>query len=293
MAVRRNEVPLSSWRRLALSTWGPPRDPTAYGTLDLDAEAALAYVQALRARTSLKITLTHLVGKCVALAIAKIPEANAYVSRGRLIQRETVDVFFQVSFFDDGDERALPPRGATGEGATKPDGRRAELGGAKIRAADTKSIEAIARELNDKAAAIRANEDADTTRGAQTLARVPMPFVGFATRAAAYLQYDRGIDLSRFGVPFDPFGACMVTNVGVFGITEAHAPLVEMSRASIVITVGEVHEAPSVVNGILAVRRRVSLGVAFDHRVLDGYHAGVMAKSFRAAFADPAAELGE
>jgi pyruvate/2-oxoglutarate dehydrogenase complex dihydrolipoamide acyltransferase (E2) component len=39
--------------------------------------------------------------------------------------------------------------------------------------------------------------------------------------------------------------------------------------------------------GQLAVRKQVTIGVAFDHRVMDGYHAGVLARRFSDAFANP------
>jgi 2-oxoisovalerate dehydrogenase E2 component (dihydrolipoyl transacylase) len=79
----------------------------------------------------------------------------------------------------------------------------------------------------------------------------------------------------------------MVTNVGVFGIPEGHAPLISYARSPILITLGELREAPAVHEGQLVVRKQVILGVAFDHRVMDGYHAGVLARRFTEAFADP------
>jgi pyruvate/2-oxoglutarate dehydrogenase complex dihydrolipoamide acyltransferase (E2) component len=47
-----------------------------------------------------------------------------------------------------------------------------------------------------------------------------------------------------------------------------------------------------VVGTEIVARKRVSLGVAFDHRVMDGYHAGVMSRRFKEVFADPDGALG-
>jgi pyruvate dehydrogenase E2 component (dihydrolipoamide acetyltransferase) len=282
MAFR--EAPsLPTWRRIALGAWDPPRDPTAYGMLDLDVEPALAYLAGLREATGEKITLTHLVGKAIATAIAEHPEVNAFASRGRLMLRETVDVFYQVSFFDEAPaERARR--------ATKKD---ANLAGAKVRAADTKSVVEIARELRERVEKIRANADVETARGSATLAKLPKSLVGFATRAGAMLSYDLGLNLSRFGIPYDAFGSCMVTNVGVFGIPVAWAPLVELSRVPLVLTLGAVRDVVRAYQGAPAVRKSVTLGVAFDHRVMDGYHAGKMAARFLEVLADPATHLGQ
>jgi pyruvate dehydrogenase E2 component (dihydrolipoamide acetyltransferase) len=84
----------------------------------------------------------------------------------------------------------------------------------------------------------------------------------------------------------------MVTNVGVFGIREGHAPLIPYARVPIILTLGAVRDAPAVADGKVTVRKVVTIGVAFDHRVMDGYHAGVMAKRFAEAFADPVAAFG-
>jgi pyruvate dehydrogenase E2 component (dihydrolipoamide acetyltransferase) len=277
----REDPSLPTWRRLALGAWGSPRDPTAYGMLDLDVEPALAYIGALRAASGEKITLTHLVGKAIADAIAEHPEVNGFASRGRLMLRDTVDVFFQVAFFD---ESPAPP--------TKGGKKGANLAGAKVRAADTKSAVEIARELRERAERIRAKADAETARGAATLSKLPNALVGLAARAGAMLSYDLGLDLSRFGIPYDAFGSCMVTNVGVFGIPVAWAPLFSLSRVPIVLTLGAVREVVRAHQGAAAVRRSATIGVAFDHRVLDGYHAGKMAARFLEVLADPGAYLG-
>lgn len=274
---------LSAWRRVALTTWGSPASPTAYGTLDLPCDAALEYVRVLRANTGEKITLTHLVGKAAALAIAAAPEVNGFASFGRLMLRDTVDVFFQVSFFDD--------RKSNGDGEHKTR-KDANLAGAKVRSADAKSIAGIAKELRERAGAIRERGDAPTAAVARRMAKLPGPVVALATQAAAFLSYDLGVDLTKLGVPDDPFGSCMVTNVGVFGITEGHAPLIPYARVPIILTLGAVRDAPCVEHGQIVARKHVTIGVAFDHRVMDGYQAGVMGQRFARALADPVGTFG-
>lgn len=278
---------LPSWRRLALFTWDAPRDPTAYGIMDLDCENALAYIAKKRAESGEKITMTTLIGKCIAMGIAEHPETNAYVSRGNIVVRDTVDIFYQVSFFDE-DAKKTPENGEKLLDAPKEKkSKNANLAGAKIIEVNAKSVVEVSKELRERAEAIRGRGDGDTARAAKALARVPQRFIGVATRFGAYASYDLGWNLSKFGIPFDAFGSCMVTNVGVFGIELAFAPLVDMSRVPIVLTVGAIREAPSVFEGRVEIRKRLSLGIAFDHRIMDGFHAGKMAKKFTALFADP------
>jgi pyruvate dehydrogenase E2 component (dihydrolipoamide acetyltransferase) len=279
----RTKKDVSTWRKLAFGTWGPPRNPTAYGALEVDVEDALAYIADLRRQSGEKITLTHLAGKAVATALAESPDVNGFVSLGRLVLRDTVDVFFQVSFFDEG-ERA---RGGARGGAREPN-----LAGAKVERASEKSVVEIARALREEAEKIRAGRDATATRATKKLSRLPGPLVRAAAHAGAFLSYDLRLDLRRFGVPQDAFGSCMVTNVGTFGIEMAWAPLIEYARVPIILTLGAVREAPAIHEGRIVARKKMNIGVAFDHRVLDGYHAGVLARRFHEVLARPAEALG-
>jgi pyruvate dehydrogenase E2 component (dihydrolipoamide acetyltransferase) len=276
---------LPAWRKLALGTWSMPSSPAAYGVLDLDCERALSWCARAHQATGEKVTLTHLVGKAAAVALASAPETNGFASLGRLILRDTVDVFFQVAFFDR--EDAAPHKG---ERATRRD---ASLAGAKLVRVDEKSPVAIARELRERAQAIRARRDDATIHAAKRLGRLPGPLRSMATRFGAFLSFDLGFNLSRLGIPYDPFGSCMVTNVGVFGIETAWAPLIPYARTPLCLTLGAIRTAPTVVGDAIVARKRASLGVVFDHRVMDGYHAGVMSRRFQEIFTDPDATLGD
>lgn len=87
---------LSSFRKIAIGTWRTAKDPSVYGSLSLEMDATLAYIEAFRQRTGKRLTLTHLMAKAVALALAEMPDANAILRYGRIWLRKDVDVFFQV-----------------------------------------------------------------------------------------------------------------------------------------------------------------------------------------------------
>lgn len=247
---------LSTWRRISLHAWKRPSDPTVYGKLQIDVSAALAYLQAKQDECGVKLTLTHLVGKAVANAIATRPEVNAVIRRGHEVyQRDSVDIFFQVAF----------------EGGE-------DLSGVKVTGADQKTLAEIARELRERVERVRTHRDSDFTDKSALLARLPASLRGLSLHALEYLGYDLGMDMSKLKLPQDAFGSAMVTNVGMFGLPEAYAPLVPFSRAPIVITVGAVEERPWVVDGAVVARPVLTLGATLDHRLLDGYQAGQLAK---------------
>jgi pyruvate dehydrogenase E2 component (dihydrolipoamide acetyltransferase) len=260
---------LSSWRRISLSAWERPADPSVYGWLDLDVSRALPYLEQRSGVSANKLTLTHLVGKALALAIAECPGVNAVIRRGRHVyQRSSVDIFFQVAYDAGGN-----------------------LSGAKVDRADQKSLEQIGVELGAAARAIRSHGQHELSRSDATLGHVPPVLRKLVLRAVEAATYDWGLDLSRFGVPADGFGSAMVTNVGMFGLPHGLAPLVPFSRAPIVLTIGEVRDAAIVDSGQVVVRPVLSVGVTLDHRLLDGFQAGRLAKRFCAVICDPAAHL--
>jgi pyruvate/2-oxoglutarate dehydrogenase complex dihydrolipoamide acyltransferase (E2) component len=254
---------VSTWRRLALHTWNPPSDPTVYGQLEIDATEALELVKDLRATTGLRITVTHLVGRAVALAIKARPEVNCIARFGKLYQRETIDVFYQVAF----------------EGGEN-------LAGHKVERADEKSITEIARELSAGAGQVREGK-AENVRATKRFSYIPAALTGYLLRAATFVTYDLDLDLSRFGVPYDAFGSVMVTNVGSFGLTSGFAPLLPIARCPILVLVGEVQQRAVVRDGVVVPRPILPLGVTFDHRILDGFQAGVLAKRFREVMESP------
>jgi pyruvate dehydrogenase E2 component (dihydrolipoamide acetyltransferase) len=131
----------------------------------------------------------------------------------------------------------------------------------------------------------------ESVKAASKFRLVPAPLVGAALRVSTALTYDLGLDLSRFGIPFDGFGSVMVTNVGGFGLTSGFPPIVPFARCPLLILVGEVQQRPWVHEGEVVPRPVLPLGVTFDHRLLDGYQAGVLAKRFREVLEHPRAAL--
>ena len=90
-----------------------------------------------------------------------------------------------------------------------------------------------------------------------------------------------------FAVVRDGFGSAMVSNIGTFGLKHGFGPLVPMTRTPIVVLVGEVEDRPAVKDGQLTIRPMMTLGCTFDHRVIDGAHAGKIVAVMREVLADP------
>ncbi|PCC71985.1 pyruvate dehydrogenase E2 component (dihydrolipoamide acetyltransferase) [Nannocystis exedens] len=245
---------LSFFRRLALAAWDDPRDPSIHGTLELDATAALAHLETLHARTGERATLTHLVGRALAVVLSERPELHVLVRRGRLYPRAEVDIFFQVARADE---------------------HGCDLTGLVIRGADRKSITDIAREFGERLEQVRRDCDPQLGRTRRRLAALPPALLRPLQAAQDLLRYR--LDLRVPGLPRDPFGSAAVTNLGMFGVRWAYAPLFPPAHWPILLLVGAVTPRPWIVEDDgeprVAVRPVLPLHATLDHRVLDGVQA--------------------
>ena len=261
---RRRSV--DTWRKIALASWTTPVDPQIFGDIEVDAGALVEYLQAERERTGTHVTVTHLVGKALAHALATNPDVNVRLRRGRFVPRETVDVFFVVSVSD---------------------GK--ELSGAKVANADRKTVGEIADELRRRVERLRAGEEAEIGSSKRLLGSTPTWLLRGGLRFATWLVADRGISLKRLGLPDDAFGSAIVSSVSTFGAERAYGPLNPWYRVPVLVLVSEVRERAVVVDGAIVARPMLTLSATLDHRYLDGAHAGRLVRSARAYLEDPAA----
>jgi pyruvate/2-oxoglutarate dehydrogenase complex dihydrolipoamide acyltransferase (E2) component len=260
---------LPTWRKVALSSWRASDDPAIHGWLDVDASELTRYLGEVREATGVRVTVTHLVGKAVALAFADSPECNAVASFGRLKRRDSVDVFFSV---------------VGGDGKN--------LSGAKLQNADRLSIEDIARGLCRDVRQIRGDADTPLQKSQDLLRRLPAALLRPALRLTAFAMFDLGLDLSSVGVPPDPFGSAIVSNIGVFGIEQGFAPLIPAGRTAALFTIGAIRKKPIAVGDDLRVRPVLTICGTFDHRVVDGYHLGKISSTLKNVLEHPARHLG-
>jgi pyruvate dehydrogenase E2 component (dihydrolipoamide acetyltransferase) len=256
---------VSPFRRLAAGMWQKPSDPSIHGSMDIDARPALAFLEAHARKSDTKVTVTHLVARAVALGLREQPDLNAKVRFwGRIEQRQSVDVFVSVAT----------------------DGGR-DLSGARIERADEKSLVEVAREIAGRVRGIRTGEDATYRESRSMFQKMPWWLARPATTLSDLLVNELHVDLPAQGMPRDPFGSAVVTNVGMFGIDTAFAPLLPMARCPILILVPEVRPRPWVEGDRVEARPVLRLCATFDHRLIDGAAAGRFAKTLHRLFAEP------
>ncbi len=253
----------SFWRRIAIATWDHPNNPQIYAALEIDASAIQTVVEEARELDGPKITPTHLVGKAIGEAVGEYPEVNGIIVRGKVQQRETVDVWFNVAF-DEGD-----------------------LFGAKVEDIESKSVSDVAGDLSETAARIREkrSQRMDDYKG------ITHTFPAWLLRPILWivdvLNFRFKIPLTWFGVERDPFGTVMITNVATFGVDQmVFAPIPPLMRLPAVIVMGKIHEKAVVEDGEIVAKPILPLYVTVDHRYLDGFHGVKMLRTFEAYLTD-------
>ena len=268
---------LSSFRRIAIGTWRTAYDPTVYGTLALRADAVLHYLETFRARTGKRATLSHLMCKAMAITLSEMPDANAILRWNRIYLRKDIGVFFQVAMEDE----------KTGE---------IDLSGATIFEAQSKSLLQIVEEFEQKVGSVRKKEDKNLEGSRSLFKKIPFFLLNTMLDLIGWLSFTLNLDLRWAGIPKDPFGSAMITNIGSLGLEEAYVPLVPYSRVPLVIALGAVKDEAIVETREgeqkIVIGKMLRAFASFDHRVLDGMHAARMSKTLRRIFADPEKELG-
>jgi len=253
------------WRKIATAVWGWPKDPQVYGRLEVDAVPILEAVQTLRERSGARVTPTHLVIRAIARALAENPSLNTRLARGRFHPRDTVDIFVIVAAAGGGD-----------------------LSGVKVRRADELKAPEIARDMDERLEAARTGKG-ELDKAKKLMEILPPRILGWTLRMSAFLTSNLRMHMPRLGMPREAFGSAMVTNVGVFGITEGWAPLSPIYRVPMIVLVGEIEPKPWVVGDRVEPRPVLALTATIDHRWVDGYGMSGFVETFKKYIANPLA----
>ncbi|MBT5092707.1 MAG: hypothetical protein HOM21_00595, partial [Halobacteriovoraceae bacterium] len=218
-----------------------------------------------------KITPAHLVGRAISRCMQARPEINGMIRGSRIFLRKHVALFYQVNIPGSGEDKV----------------KKATLSGAVIHEAENLSTSEIAKKLKEKASNIRTGKDAEMKKNMDVFKILPWWFVRFYLDIASFLMYGLNLNLSFLGIPKDPFGSVMITNIGSLGIDVAWAPLCPYTRVPLLLTVGATGDKVVAIDGKAEVRRILPISITFDHRLIDGIHASHMAAEFKKCFAEP------
>ncbi len=255
---------LTSYRKIAIASWNHPRDPQTYASIDLPFEAAERFLESYPSPTP--VSLTHFVAKILGHCFDKYPQFNHVLRLGNLYQRADVSVFVTTLI-------------RTKEGK--------DLSGFLVKDADGKSLTEIAQDCEIAVKQLRSGSDPEMGRVQRLVDLMPVWMVNWVLRGQDFLQNSLNWNLRWLGVPCDPFGSVMLSNIGALGLENAHIPLSPYSRCPAMVGLGKPRQVPVVREGEVVSGKMVQLTFTFDHRHADGAHGAMILRRFQKIFENP------
>jgi pyruvate dehydrogenase E2 component (dihydrolipoamide acetyltransferase) len=140
--------------------------------------------------------------------------------------------------------------------------------------------------MDQRLAAARGGKG-ELDRAKKLMEILPPRVLGWALRLSAFLTSNLRMHLPSLGMPREAFGSAMITNVGVFGITEGWAPLSPIYRVPIILLVGDIDTRPWVVGDRVEPRPVLPVMATIDHRWVDGYGLAGLAETFKKYLSNP------
>ena len=268
-------IPFSVWRKIAMATWRPRKDPIIWATIDIEAARLLEYLRQVREATGQHVTPMDLVGRAAGKVVEALPGLNGRVVFGSFLPSPTVDCFFVVSL------RTDLVTGAEAAGT--------DLSGTVVRRINEKPPWAIAKELVDHVARIRHDEDPQFKQSKAMVKGLPPLLLRPVMDALGFVTESLQLPIPFLGLEARPYGSILVSNVGTYGLDTAAAPWPTFCHVPLGIMIGAVTDKVLALGGQPVVRPVLPLSIGLDHRFVDGYQAATMAGIFRAYLADPAA----
>ena len=262
---------LTSYQKLAIGSWRSAKDPSIYGWHDIDCAKALKLKKKILREKGINLTPTYTAAQAFSLIFASRPQMNTLLRGGQLYQRKQVSFSFLT---------AIDLKGRGGG----PD--RLDLSACAVHDITKLGLLELYEVLSEKIR--RAKHGADEIAAAQSrlLKKIPSPLMGLFLDISSFFLYT--LNLSFKGLPRDPFGSLMISNLGQIGIDSALIPLVPYSRAPVNAAIGLVKPRPAVTESReLAVRDMLRISYTIDHRHIDGKSLSLMQKMLFFIFQDP------
>jgi pyruvate dehydrogenase E2 component (dihydrolipoamide acetyltransferase) len=245
------KIETDPWRKTAISIYGPPRDGKVFGTYEVDASPLLEFIKQKK-KQGIRITVTNVVTAAISKTVFfDVPEMNCFVRRGKLVQREHVDVFLAVA------QKGKPVTAII------------------IPKAEEKTVTEIAHYQQKKLEKTYSGKR--KAYGIQyTVAKIPWPFRKYVIKFIKWWRFDNGFPLPFMKMRPNPFGSISISNIGVFGLSTGYLALLPIANLAAVISMGKIIEKPVVVDGEITIRPMLPISGTFDHRVVEGDKIGLL-----------------
>lgn len=265
MAILQSNQRLGPRRRLSVTRklfnvfWPNSREAAIYSEIEVPAEEMLNHLERLNLESSVKVSVSHYICKAVAETIRQNPVVHQVVRLGGIYERKDINIFFQV---------ASGPEGEPSDGVL-------------IRNADQKNLKEIAVDFRNQLREIQKKSGKPPSlveRGVQVMPRF---LIALGLRLCDWFFYQLNLWSPILGVPRDPLGSAMVSNVGALD-SEGGFPLTNRYYCNpFTLVLGKVSEVPVVREGQVVPGKVFRFHILLDHRVIDGSHFAKIIRSLK------------
>ena len=245
---------MTSFQSFAAHMWPHPNQPLILGSVKVEMSNALEFIKKYSEHQKVKVTVTHLMIAAAARYLKMHPEVNVKCQGRKFYQRRSIDIFNLVFI---------------------PGGR--DLSGVILRNCDRMSLAEIAETIRRRATEVRGRNNDTYGDGINLFKGYPVWLTQLLLKLADFYINVLNGDLTRFGMPRDPFGSLILTSVGMFGVEEAYAPFPTFARTPLFLLVPKVIDKPWVVEGKIEIRPVIKICASADHRTMDGYKGAQLA----------------
>jgi hypothetical protein len=216
----------------------------------VDAEPALAYLEAMKARGD--VHLTHLLVAACNIALYETPRMNRFVKGHRLYQRKGRWLSFSVK-------------------KVKKD-RTAKLAAMKMEMNDADTFLDVVRRMNEAIGVERSGSRTAQDKEMDFLAMIPRLIFATAFPLIQLLDYYNLVPGS-FIKGDGMYTSMFIANLGSIDMAAAYHHLYEWGNAPLFLVVGRVEEKPWIIDGKVVPRKMIPLRFTFEERIDDGMNA--------------------
>lgn len=240
----------NNWRKVASTIYKKPSDSKIFGWVEIDVTELEEFITRKR-QQGLKITMTHIITLAVARAFKQdVKELNAYVRRGKIVSRNSVDAVVSVLI--------------NGE----------QMSSVKVENADQLTLQEIADNISVKIKQSRKGNENKEMKSKEFLSSLPWPIRTWFFHLYRMITINLGLSIPFLNLNANSFGSFVISNIGTLGLDMGIPALLPSSNVSLVLMQGGIFKKPVVVNDRIVPRRILSLGAALDHRIVDASQGG-------------------
>ena len=229
------------------------QDADVYINKKIDVTELVKYMNKKK-ETNPDITYFHLFSMACAKIIYNKPKLNRYIMNHNCYERDEVSLSFvaKVDFTDESKEF---------------------LSVIKIKPND--NVNDICKKIKEKVNNVRSNKQNNTDNTVDILDKLPKPILGLIVPIVKWL--DRHDLLPKnFNNNLIYNSSVILSNLGSINCGSIYHNITNFGSNSILITFGDIHKEPIVIDDKIEIRDVLDIGVTLDERIADGVY---MAKS--------------